>query len=206
MAEPAPIGVQILLSDVSQQIAEGLRSVTRWLPQALEGAIGVWQLEVDAEVVKGFDKGDPLKRRTGQMARSLAWTSIRREGGGFSFVLKSPLKYPAIHEFGGVIRPVTKQWLTIPLKDAMTPAGVTRKAAPEWPDSFIARSRRTGKLILFQRKGEDKVIPLFVLVRQVEIPARHWLSGAIDATSETLGEAITRYIEESMKSGGKVRG
>lgn len=204
MAGPVPLGVNILLSGVSRSVADGLRKITRWMPKALERALEAWQLEVDAEIVQSFNEGDPLKRRTGQMSRTLSFTKIRKAGKGYKFTLKSPLPYASIHEFGGTIRPVTKQWLTVPLKDAMTPAGVTRRSATEWPDSFIEKSRRSGSVILFQRKGDDDVIPLFVLVKKVEIPPRRWLSGAIDKTSETLGEAITRFIEESMQSGGKV--
>jgi hypothetical protein len=81
------------------------------------------------------------------------------------------------------IKPIGKKYLTIPLPAAMTKAGVLRGAAQSgmWGETFFARSRR-GNLILFGKRvaqkgahaGEarGKVLPLFVLKKQVQVKTR----------------------------------
>jgi hypothetical protein len=81
------------------------------------------------------------------------------------------------------IRPMTAKYLTIPLPDAMTRAGVLRGSARSgmWGETFFARSRK-GNLILFGKRIVQKgksagqmrgdIIPLFLLVKQVKIKAR----------------------------------
>lgn len=82
------------------------------------------------------------------------------------------------------IRPKSKKFLTIPLKAAMTGAGVSKGPATSkslWGDTFVAKSK-AGNLIIFgkerytkgKRTGEmrGKIVPLFLLKTQVSIPAR----------------------------------
>lgn len=203
MAGPSPLGITLLLSKQTQAAAAGLTRIKKWMPQAIERALEGWQLALDAQIVKQFEKGDPLKRRTGQMARSLFWAKISKIGTGFRLTLKSSLPYPMIHETGGVIRPVEKQWLTIPLKEAQTPAGVLKKRAPEWKDTFFIKSKKTGLPVLMQKRGKTKIVPLFLLVKQVEIPARRWLTRAVDATTPTMANLITQFIREQQQTGGR---
>jgi hypothetical protein len=81
------------------------------------------------------------------------------------------------------IRPVTAKYLTIPLPDAVTRAGVLRGSARSgmWGETFFARSKK-GNLILFGKRiamkgkhtGEARgnIVPLFLLVKQVKIKSR----------------------------------
>lgn len=55
--------------------------------------------------------------------------------------------------------------LTIPLPAAQTRAGVTRRGARAYEDTFV----RDG--IIYQRRGRE-IVPLFLLVRRVVVPAR----------------------------------
>jgi len=90
-----------------------------------------------------------------------------------------------------IIRPKTKKWLTIPLKAAMTPAGVGRGSAMSgvWGDTFFKKVHYIGgsALMLFGRrmswsksgrsggsmgKTRGQAVPLFLLVKQVKIPSR----------------------------------
>ena len=53
----------------------------------------------------------------------------------------------------------------------MTPAGVVRGRARDFPDTFVRRSG-AGNLLIFQAMGDGTVEPLFVLKSEVTIPAR----------------------------------
>jgi hypothetical protein len=81
------------------------------------------------------------------------------------------------------IRAKKGKFLAIPLKAALTPAGVPRGAPRSgmWGETFFARSEK-GKLILFGKKVTQKgksagqtrggIVPLFLLIKQVKIKAR----------------------------------
>jgi len=81
------------------------------------------------------------------------------------------------------IVPKTKKWLTIPLPAAQTKAGVLRGSAMSgmWGETFFVQTAK-GNLILFGRQivqrgpragqSKGKVVPLFLLRKSVEVPAR----------------------------------
>lgn len=142
------------------------------------------QLEVAAARFASFYtakrlSGRPgLKRRTGGLARALDWEAtgetltdlnarifFRGSGPG------GPLRLVWAHEHGATIRPRRRQWLTVPLPEALTAAGVPRRSsARAWENTFVQRSRR-GNLLIFQKRGRG-IVPLYVLRKSVEIPAR----------------------------------
>lgn len=119
-----------------------------------------------------------------------------RPGGG------DPLIYARIHEgwpdgrTSTRIVPTRGQYLTIPLAAAKTPAGVTRGRARDFPDTFVARSRR-GQLFIFQRQG-TAIVPLFLLVKEVVIPARPalrpTLARFIPLIMADLGKALAETL------------
>jgi len=76
-----------------------------------------------------------------------------------------------------------KKFLTIPTKFAKTPSGVSRGSALSgmWGETFVARSKKGNLLIFGKRVGQrgasagqarGKIVPLFLLVKKVQIPAR----------------------------------
>ena len=81
------------------------------------------------------------------------------------------------HEFGATITPKRAKYLTIPLRDAMTPGGVPRRAgARDWPNTFVYQAP-SGQLFIAQGADEfdgdtDALILLYMLKRKVTIPAR----------------------------------
>jgi len=124
-----------------------------------------------------------LHRRSGRLV-----SSVRREGPtggppprpvtGRVFIEeigggKTNPVYARIHEKGGIIRPRTSQWLTIPLPaiGGGTAGGRPGRRVRDFPRGFFFRSRR-GNLIFGERIGRDQLRPLFVLKRFVVITAR----------------------------------
>lgn len=166
------------------------------LKLAVQDTLAQWQ----SEHARRFLAGRPgVFRRTGALARSVKWSVVGNTMEDLVGIGYAGTKYAGLQEFGGVVIAKDK-FLAIPLKDALTPAGVSRypspikdsiKASGKFPGgSFVARSK-AGNLIVFGRlgksaKGRQKtrgatirgakvwsaIVPLFVLKRSVAVPPR----------------------------------
>ena len=140
-----------------------------------------------------------LKRRTGNLARSIQWRTVESKNGISLFVGSGVLTggrvpYANILETGGVIRPKRAKWLTIPLRGALTKAGATKNpSARDFPNTFIKKSK-SGNLIIFQ-KAKGGIIPLFVLKKSVTIPEKAYLS----KTLETMKPRIFSIMDETLQ-------
>jgi hypothetical protein len=101
----------------------------------------------------------------------------------------------SVHETGATIRARGK-FLTLPLRAALDGRGISRGPARSFQNTFVARSDR-GNLIIFQRLGQDRVVPLFLLRRQVTIPPRLRLRETVAYESGYfLSKAITAMAKE----------
>jgi len=130
--------------------------------------------------------GPALKERTGRLKGSLtheetADTGEISAGGG-----PGEVDYAAIHHFGGTIKPKKRQFLTIPFPGGPADKRVPLRAA-DFADTFVAKG------IIFQKRGEDDIVPLFILKKSVEIPARPYMY-AEDADVGYLNDSIADFI------------
>lgn len=140
--------------------------------------------------------GKILKVRSGRLRSSIGSIVIQRNnepvgiiGSGVRQGKRVP--YADIHETGGIITPKRVRWLTIPLRAALTPAGVPRGRARDFADTFFAWSG--GNLFLFQKQGQN-VIPLFILKKSVNIPARRYMSRTAEEAMPAIAEIMIRRI------------
>ena len=135
-------------------------------------------------------------RRTGQLARGIrkkvftAGDIYRLEVGTVD------VKYARILEKGGTIRPTRKQYLTVPL-------GRTKGSASDYPDAFIIKSKK-GNLLIVEKVGKrQRLKPLFVLKKQVRIPAFHWLEKSVRDRKGKLDSMLSKSrlykVAERMK-------
>ena len=142
---------------------------------------------VKARHLTGGTTSTRLHVRTGHMRDSTRPAPIKRTAGGIEGGINVGTIYAPMH-FGRAgskttIRPKTRKYLTIPTEFAKTPAGVAKGSARSsvFRDTFVAMSKR-GNLFIFGRVGvqrgaragqaRGKIVPLFLLVKKVEIPAR----------------------------------
>lgn len=173
--------------------------------EVYEDAMEIYAVQDLDPVIQQNLAGDKLNRRTGQLA-SRTRAVLDKSGQDLTVVVESGVPYGTIQDIGGIIQPENAQWLTIPLPPAMTPAGVLKKPAKEWDNTFFQHSS-AGNLILFQNLGGGSIVPLFVLKKQVEIKATHWASEAVDDTLDSLGlrinEAVARRVDKDLGNGGK---
>lgn len=158
------------------------------------------RLAMGERLIKYNLSGSVLHRRTGNLARQVAFTI---EGGqekitGRVGIIKSgpATAYAAIHVTGGIIRPRKGQFLTVPLSAALTAAGVARFSARQVPGAFFLRSKR-GNLLLVRRIAGG-IEPLFVLKRQVRIPKRDYFSGPRDAVLRALETDLAHLLRDEL--------
>jgi phage gpG-like protein len=133
--------------------------------------------------------GKILHRRTGNLAQSVRWI-VSKERDSVKLVLMSGVPYARIHETGGTIKARAGHYLTVPFPAAMPAAGMVYPAR-SFKNTFVVRSR-VGNLIIMQQKGKNKVIPLFLLKKQVKIPKRQWASKAVEKAIPNLYRRIER--------------
>lgn len=130
-------------------------------------------------VTGGGKSRKKLNVRSGRLRSSLNW-HYQRDGLTHKGIIGSNVIYARIHEEGGTIRPVSRQWLTIPLQAVKTKAGVTRWGAGDLGAArTFVKQLKDGRLFIFGKVGKDRIVPLFRLVRQVEIPPRPYLRPAL---------------------------
>jgi hypothetical protein len=117
--------------------------------------------------------------------------------------LSGDLAYAGVQEgwpdgrAGTTIRPKNAQYLTIPLPGALTASGVPRGRARDFDNTFFARSRG-GRLILFQRQGKT-IVPLFLLVKEVYVPARPALRPTMDRYVPLIIDDLTKGATQLLR-------
>lgn len=141
-----------------------------------------------------------LSRRSGRAVRAIR-QSPRVQGSTLDNVqgtVGGPF-YLRTHEFGATIRPKRAKYLTIPLPAALNANGTPKKArAREWDRTFFLTSR-AGNLLIVRRDGR-KIVPLYVLKRQVRIPARLGFRRTLEKQVPRFGDyAMARMAERLLR-------
>lgn len=166
---------------------------------------------VAGRVVKESLSGPPgprtLARRTGSLARSVFGRAEIIDGhpGMRIGVLRGPAeRYAAIHERGGIVKPKNAKALAIPLSPVKTPAGVPRYESPrDYPGELQFLPSRRGRRIGFLFDPNESGGPggsfllsslKWVLVTEVKIPARRWLSGPVYDGVPQVVRDINRWV------------
>lgn len=105
-----------------------------------------------------------------------------------SITVGSNLVYARLHQFGGVVKPVRAQWLSIPL----TREAYRSKSPRNYPGDLRAViSKKTGKGVLLDTDD----VAQYALVKEVEVPARPFLGFSpsfLDRIQRMLLDEITR--------------
>jgi phage gpG-like protein len=170
-----------------EQIAMYFRNLPNKLRAGVKKALSEIGYSLLGHIRSQKLSGQALKVRSGTLRGSVAMKVIDR-GKELYVQVGTNKSYARIHEYGGTI--TGRPWLTIPLPEAKTAAGVVRMTARSWPDTFIQKSK-AGNIIIFQNQGDD-IIPLFVLKRSVDIPERPYMRSSLkEKTSEILSRIKT---------------
>lgn len=126
--------------------------------------------------------------------------------------------YAAIHEFGGTIVPKNRKFLSVPINPAArghSPGDfanlqlIPRKGKPSLlvlPFGPSARVKRIGtqlgsrKALMGVRQAQQVrgFIPMFVLVKKVDMPARPYFFPAVKASLDQVPKAISQQINAAL--------
>lgn len=71
-------------------------------------------LHTEGQIKRSFGRGNTPKVKTGHLRRSIQ-SGVKRNGKDIEGYVGSNVKYAAIHEFGGKIRPKSKEYLVFML-------------------------------------------------------------------------------------------
>jgi len=116
---------------------------------------------------------------------------------GMEAQMSTGTSYMTVQETGATIRPKRAKFLTVPTDYALDSRGIPlKRSAREWGNTFVARSKK-GNLIVFQKRGRG-IVPLYVLKKEVRIPARLGLGTIFDRSIAYIEKSITDSIETSI--------
>jgi hypothetical protein len=139
---------------------------------------------------------------TGQLRASIA-QQVRRSGdaiegvvGLYRFGAKgNVLAYGAVHEEGGVIRSSKGGYLAIPLGAIRSPSGVAPPPSSFSRDeTFVLNKGPFGSGGIICRKVGQQIVPLYLLRREVRVPARPQ-GGAINAAVREVEPDLLAALE-----------
>lgn len=140
--------------------------------------------------------GDPLKRRTGQLARSWRINVGADPLAPSVSVMSQGTPYATLHEFGGTVTAKNSKFLTIPLPDNLTGAGVMRQNARQVIDAGGRTfTSKRGNMIIANKDG----LPMFVLKKSVTIPARLGFRDEAAKMALKIYDALARMAGDVIK-------
>lgn len=178
---------------------EEVQALFRAMPETLfKGAKKEYQraaLNVHKAVSDRIRNGTPLHSRTGNLRRQLNFGVSGTTLETLSSAVWNTMIYAPIQETGGTIKAKKAYlrvpggpYLNIPLAPNKTAAGVTRRQAREVfaAGGHLVRARSGKWLVMLD--GE----PQFVLVKEVDIPAR---LGLFDAADDEVPHLLQRLAQ-----------
>jgi phage gpG-like protein len=157
---------------------------------------------LETEIIQQIRRKAGLHVRTGALLNSISSSKrILLDSGGMVVGEIGPenIKYAAIHEFGGTIKPVNKQFLAIPIGANRRPDGMARITTQELMGGLGKSFIRDGIIYLDEGK---KITPMFKLQRSVTIPARPYLSTALKAQEENIVKEFGLFLKAAFEKPG----
>ena len=177
-----------------KETVKALNKLGSNLPAALESTMQQIMFFLQATIQREKLSGSPLKVRTGRLRSSIT-NLVQRVGNVIIGIVGTNVRYGAIHEFGGVIRPKSSKYLAIPLDAAKTPSGVARGGPRSFQNTFV-RKTQAGNLIIFGKPnpGAKEAEPLFILKKFVRIPARPYMRPALEENAENIRQLFRNTL------------
>ena len=183
-----------------QEFVRALSESPSELRSELLKALG--RVGVEAERQAALNATTRLNVRTGRLRASIrsrilgkgknVAVSVSAGGGRGS----KEVKYARIQEEGGTVVPRNGQWLSIPVGDNLTAAGVARIPSPRMVSGLYFVPGRSGNLLAFAPGGRL----MFVLVKSVRITAKHYLRDGVKAAARSVptevNAAVRRVLEK----------
>lgn len=181
---------------------DGLKSFGKSIEKSIAGTAPVMKRELKQFLIDITESlarrhGNPypggtgaktLSRRSGAMISKFK-ESVTVQGSNLDDIVGSfsGPHYARAQEYGATITARKAKYLTIPLPAALNSNGTPKKkSAREWKDTFVIKSKK-GNLLIVQKQGSG-ILPLYVLKKQVKIPARL-------GVRETIAKGIPYFVD-----------
>lgn len=172
----------------------------RDMPDVVERAI----LDV-VEWAAPFVQGEAMRLASGELlqVRSGRYRSSIRSKvypAMLAATAGTKLSYAPQREFGGVIKAKRKAGLAIPTKYAKTKAGRSKRPR-DYSDTFFARRKSDGLLILFGRRTPKakKIMPLFTFHKRVTQEGAFVFREAFDNTRPWIANQMDRRVSHAVR-------
>jgi hypothetical protein len=183
------------VSDVSRMGDKIRRAAQRGLAEAVK--------EAAQHVSKNYLTGQYLKRRTGNLARSIDSRMVEEFHGVIGVLEESAVDHYKwiLGDETKTIRPKSAKFLTIPIGEALTPSGVPRYSSPRDVEGGFFFTSDSGQLMFGIRRGQTKrakIRPLFVLVKEVTIHGTGALADGVLESSDRMTEILSDRIGEAV--------
>lgn len=181
-----------------QHVVSELSSMGQAIFKACSEGLGKGVKLAAGTVSQKYLSGQALKRRTGQLARSVdGWMEAPLEG-----VVGVP-DGSAVEDYKWLlgdeektIVPKKAKFLAIPIGEGVTPSGVPRFASPrQVPNGFFVKTK--GRLLFGTKRGKrGKFRPLFTLVKSVFVQGSGALYDGVMDSLDDIGEAMEDEIDK----------
>jgi len=190
------IGIKVENTGLTEAIAAYSGAGKKW-PELLRRTATTFGEYASAFIQKRYRTGGTTDTRTavrsGRLRRAYRYELGEVSAEGIELHLgivkaddqAATLAYAALQEYGGTIKARPGGALAIPLKAALTSTGVARGRPRDFEDTFILK-RQSGKPPLIVQKRGDEIVPLFVLLKSVKVPARP----ALEPTARQLAPRL----------------
>ena len=181
---------------------------TEKIRSSRDEAVNLWMLGFITRLQTERLNGNPLKRRTGNLANQ--WTTVNvATADRSSFSVKSTAGldqsgkgYSLLQEHGGEVRPKNGKYLWIPIGDNLTAAGVPRMTPTQAIQAGGFISWKRGPIFFgVDQKGRSRksgglgIHPLFVLKRSVNVPARMGATAMWNEEAQSLKSKLSTAIK-----------
>lgn len=197
-------GIKIDITNNSEEIRKELESDLVQYRKDIQLRVFRALTLLESEIIQQIRRKSGLHVRTGMLLNSITSSkriSLDSAGMVVGEIGPENVKYAPIHEYGGTIVPVNKQFLAIPIGANRRPDGMARISTQELMNGLGKSFIRKG--IIYLNEGK-KITPMFVLKRSVTIPARPYLSTALAAQQDNIVKEFGLFLKAAFetKSGG----
>lgn len=205
---------------IRQRIGRLPHGFHRAIKKSLGRQLGGFTGDYTQKRLSTHSPGSSVGRRSGTLARALTFETtgdrLDRLRGRVFFdsthitvgtIGGSPhTTYAHVHEYGATIVPKRAKWLTIPIGEALTPAGVARGSIRDFPEGFFLDVREDSlEGLFFVREIGDRIEFLFALKKKVTIQkSLHFISDwkafkveLLKGLSRDMAKFIARWNEGS---------
>jgi hypothetical protein len=194
--------IQFQLGPETQKTIAELGNMGRSISEAVDAGLKVAVELAAGNVQANYLSGQALNRRTGNLARSIHGV-VTGPGEGIigvpSGTAVESYKWLLGDEEKTIV-PKSAKFLTIPIGENLTGAGVARYTSPrQVPEGFFVQTK--GRLLFgFKRGKRGKFRPLFALVKSVFVQGTDALVDGVSESIDDMTAAIQQAVDAAVEA------